>query len=307
VEVDATAPAGTATVRSYALYVGNNQDGGSIFFDDLNLYQPSTTTTNTVATAPGVQIAWPTSPPTNGIDYQLQSIPSLVFSNPPAVNVCSNGGFEGGAAPWITFNGAAAVTSNAVNPVRTGSGSMKLATVASVPGCFQNTATLATAVVTPGQVWSLQGYGYNSSTTPMHSAATRALLKIVWDDSTGAAIAPVSSDPNLIGSLDAPPNYGIVSSPQMTGASPQNTWTFLVCQGTAPSNAVSVSMFCLLVPSGNGGQTETAFFDDLSFFQPVGFNGWVNFGPLWLGNGQSNQTVDAFGTNATKFYRMTTP
>jgi hypothetical protein len=307
-EVDATAPAGTVAVRTYLLYVGDNQDAGSIFFDDVNLYQPSgASTPQSVTAEPAVQISWPTSPMSNGINYQIQSVSNLVITVPPIVNVASNGGFEDVVAPWTVFNGGARVSSN-TSPVRTGNGSMRLASTGVVPGCFQNTASLTPAVpITPGQVWSLTGYGYNWSSLPMHSTTTRALIKIVWNNAGGTAIPPVSNDPYLIGALDAAPNYGIVSTPQMTGASLPDTWTFLQAQGTAPANAASASIFCLLVPNNNMAQIEAAFFDDLSFYQPTAlFSGWLNLGPLWLGNGHTNQVFQPIDGNKQKFYRVTT-
>jgi hypothetical protein len=289
--------------------VGDNQDFGSIFFDDVNLYQPSgASTPQSVTAEPAVQISWPTSPLSNGISYQIQSVSNLQFTIPPIDNVASNGGFEiNPVTPWVPFNGGTRVTSN-TSPVRTGTASMRLASTGVVPGCFQNTASLTPAVpVTPGQVWSLTGYGYNWSTLPMHSSTTRALLKIVWNDAGGATLPPVSDDPNQIGSLDTPPFYGIVSTPQMTGASPPDTWTFLQAQGTAPPTAASAAIYCLLVPLDNGGQIEAAFFDDVSFYQPTDlFSGWLNLGPLWLGNGHTNQVFQPIDGNKQKFYRVTT-
>ena len=94
-EVDATAPAGTVTVLVYVLAVGQNGDrGATSFFDDLNLYQPSSSSTASISsTAPAMQISWPTSSKTNETDYQVQYNSSLIFSNPTVANVISNGGF----------------------------------------------------------------------------------------------------------------------------------------------------------------------------------------------------------------------
>jgi hypothetical protein len=205
------------------------------------------------------------------------------------------------------FNGAGLVSSN-TSPVHSGAGSMKLAGASGgVPGCFQNTASLTPAVpVTAGQVWNLQGYAYVWSAAPIHNANTRSQLKIVWDDASGNALAAVNPDTNLIGTIDFAPNAGIVSSPQISSSSPQNTWIFLQAQGTAPPSAASASIFCLL-EAGAGAPTETCFYDDIVFSQGQAIGGWVNFGPLWLGNGLTNQTVDAIGTNKARFYRMTTP
>jgi hypothetical protein len=299
-EVDATAPAGTAAVRTYVLYVGNIQDVGSIFYDDLNLYQPGPTpTTGSVTTQPAVQISWPTSSPTNGIDYQIQTTPDLVFTNLPAVNVVTNSSFETNAVPWAAFNGAG---QTAAAVARTGTGCMRINDAAStVGGCDQ-----IYSGITPGQVWDLQGYGYNWSLHPMNQPSTRGLLKIVWLNSSGATLAAVNGDTNLIGTIDSPPFAGVVSAIQMSSASPQNTWTLLEARATAPPGASQLQVFCLLVPQASP-TTETCLFDDVIAFQPVSFNGWANLGPLWLGNSHTNQVYDLIGTNKTKFYRVITP
>ncbi len=82
-EVDATAPAGTATVRVYIMTVGDSLDGGNIYFDDLNLYTTAgSLTTGSVATQSAVQVSWPTSSRNNRIDYQVQSTKSLGLHEP---------------------------------------------------------------------------------------------------------------------------------------------------------------------------------------------------------------------------------
>jgi hypothetical protein len=171
-EVDATAPAGTVTVRCYFMYISDSLDGGNAFFDDVGLYNPTSSSTASVATQPAVQVSWPTSSRTNGIDYQVQSTKSLVFSNAPVVSVLTNGGFETNAAPWTAFNGGGRSTVFA----RTGAGSMRLSGGSNaVPGCFQ-----IVGPASPGQVWDLQGYGYSSSTPGqgITNAGTRALIKL---------------------------------------------------------------------------------------------------------------------------------
>src|SRR5579862_1397563 len=109
-EVDGVAPASTATVRCYLMQISDSLDSGSIFFDDVSLYTPSTSNTASVTTSAGVQVSWPTSARSNGVSYQVQSTKSLVFSNAPIVSVLTNGGFETNAAPWTTFNNAARST-----------------------------------------------------------------------------------------------------------------------------------------------------------------------------------------------------
>ena len=54
-EIDATAPANTAHVRTYVLYVGDSAGIGSAFFDDLNLYNPlgGSNASTTVTVSPG--------------------------------------------------------------------------------------------------------------------------------------------------------------------------------------------------------------------------------------------------------------
>jgi hypothetical protein len=300
-QVDATAPAGTALVRTYILYVGDSQDGGNYYFDDLNLYKPGVGfTTGSVTAQPAVQVSWPTSTPTNQTDYQIQATTSLVFSNPPVVNVLTNGSFETNATPWFVFNGAGQTT-NA--PARTGTGVMKLVQnhTTSVAGCYQIYSGIA-----PGSVWDLQGYGYNWSAQPMFQATTRGLIKIVWLNNSGSAVAAVNGDTNLLGTVDFAPNAGVVSAVQMSSASPQNVWTFLEARATAPTNATQVQVFCLLVPTTTT-TTETCLFDDLTLAQSVAAVGWQDFGPLWLGTSLTNQVFDLISANSNKFYRVTTP
>jgi hypothetical protein len=177
------------------------------------------------------------------------------------------------------------------------------ASTGTVPVAYQ-----AFSGITPGSVWDLQGYGYNWSSLPMHLAGTRALLKIVWLNSSGVTINPVpaNQDTNLVGSVETGQYGGVVSQIEMSGASPQNAWTFMESRATCPAGATQIQAFCILV-TGSSGPTETVYFDDVIAFQPVGFAGWANLGPVWLGNSNTNQVVDLIGTNATKFYRIITP
>ena len=133
----------------------------------------------------------------------------------------------------------------------------------------------------------------------MHLAGTRALLKIVWLNSSGVTINPVpaNQDTNLVGSVETGQYGGVVSQIEMSGASPQNAWTFMESRATCPAGATQIQAFCILV-TGSSGPTETVYFDDVIAFQPVGFAGWANLGPVWLGNSNTNQVVDLIGTTA---------
>ncbi len=297
-----TAPAGTVTVLVYVLAVGQNGDLGDFFFDDLNLYQPSSSSTASVSsTKPAVQISWPTSSKTNEGDYQVQFNSSLVFSNPAVVNVITNSSFETNGLAWILQAGS---TYSSLVPGHTGTNTLRQITASTglVPVAYQSEGIPASSV------WDLQGYAYNWSSAPIHQAGTRALLKIVWLNSSGASLqcVPSSQDTNLLGSIETGSYPGITSEIELSGTSPQNVWTFLEARGTAPAGATQIQSFCILV-TGASGPTETVFFDDVIAFQPVGFFGWQNLGPLWLANGYTNQVYDVMGTNATKFYRIITP
>ena len=189
-------------------------------------------------------------------------------------------------------------------PAHTGTNTLKEVTASTglVPVTYQSEG------LTPGSVWDLTGYAYNWSGAPIHQAGTRALLKIVWQDSNGASLqcVPQAQDTNLIGSIETGSYPGITSAIELSGISPQNVWTLLESRGTAPAAAAQIQSFCILV-TGASGPTETVFFDDISTFQPIGFFGWKDLGPLWLANGHTNQVYDVMGTNATKFYRVITP
>ena len=309
-EVDATnAPAGTATVRVYVLHVGRAGDLGSVWWDDLTLYQPigsssATTSTNQAA----VQVYWHAAPPTNGVLYQVQSIGNLVFTNVPAVNMLTNGGFEANAVSnaadtaavsgWMVFpSGGTITTSSSPNPTHTGIGAMKMsASGTQVPVAEQ------IFPASPGQVWDFQGYLLQTNSTQLNGAAL-ALLKIVWQDAANNTLQPVPGDTNLVGTAVTGTFAGIESA-HVTPGSPVNTWVFGEARGTAPSNTTQVQVLPILVANGGSG---TIRFDDLSAFQPVSTFGWANFGPVVPGNGRTNQVFDPIRSNSQKFYRVFTP
>jgi hypothetical protein len=303
-EVDATAPAGTATVRVYVMTVGDSLDTGNIYFDDLNLYTTTgSLTTSTVTNQAAVQVSWPTSSRTNRIDYQVQSTKSLVFSNAPIISVLTNGSFESAAlAPWQNFVGT--FISKAV--ARSGTQSVVQAEGGTTVAVLGQTVGPAS----PGQVWDLQGYGYSSSSNGITSAGGRAVIKFAWLNASNAFITPIGgSDTNQIGTDDSPPNAGIVATPQMTSASPQNLWTFMEARGTAPAGTASIQVFCLLIPN-HPAVSDTIYFDDLTLAlvtTNTPSQGYSTIGPVWIGNSHTNQIFDTIGASTNKFYRITTP
>jgi len=319
-EVDATAPANTAHVRTYVLYVGDSAGVGSAYFDDLNLYNPvgGSNTSTAVTVTPAVQVSWPTSASITNqtINYQIQSTTNLVFTNLPPVNVLSNGGFEIGAVSnaadsgvvsgWALQGGGSKLLSCAPKPTHSGIGAIRLNdTTTAVPVVDQGGPfSAAPHAVVGGQIWDLQGYGYNSGypgDTQLGGSAF-ALLKIVWNDVNGTALQPVGNDPALIGSAVTGGNPGIESL-HMTAATPVNTWTFLEARDTAPTNAAFAVVFMIEVGISPGG---TVRFDDLTFAQPTTTFGWANLGPVWPGTGATNNISDLINTNKQNFYRVTT-
>ncbi len=226
----------------------------------------------------------------------------MVFTNPPINSVLTNGGFEATAlAPWSDFVG----TFISKNFAHSGTQSVVQAEGGTTVAVLGQTIGPASA----GQVWDLQGYGYNSSASGITSAGGRAVIKFAWLDSNSAFITPIGgSDTNQIGSDDSPPNAGIVSFPQMTSASPQDAWTFLEARGTAPAGTVQIQVFCLLIPN-HPAVSDTIYFDDLTLAQVTTntpSQGYSAVGPLWIGNSHTNQIFDPIAT-ANKFYRIITP
>jgi len=333
-EVDGTnAPAGTATVRTYVLYVGGTNDSGNAYYDDLTLYQPSGAAPSTIAPSVqlSVQVSWPNSPLNEGdADYQIQSVTNLVFP-PPQMNtnnVLVNPGFEVGAVSNDTVcpdylavtgwtvggnGGHAVVTSGGPNfpdglclPAHSGIAALSETANENPPVVYQPAVVAPNygQPASPGQIWQYTAYGYVCETdcgvTP--SADMRGLLKIVWNDSTGAAIQPVEGDTNLVGSLDTGMFPGITSSPQLSG-SQVDTYIPMEAQATAPPGTVGVVFYNIDV--GAAGQV---LFDDEVALQVTNSvtTGWQNIGPLWAKSAVTNQITDPIGTKQ-KFYRVTTP
>ncbi len=305
-------------MRTYVLYVGDNADTGSAFFDDLNLFNPAggSNASSAVTISPAVQVSWPTSASITNltVDYQIQSTTNLVFTNAPAINVISNGGFEIGAvsnagnnatiAGWAPQGGGTKNISSFPNPTHSGIGALRMTDSGStVPVVDQGGPfNVVPHPVTPGQVWDFQGYGYNSSADLPLSAGAFGVLKIVWNDAIGNNLQPLGTDPALIGTAVMGGNPGIEST-HITAATTLNTWTFMEARGTAPSNAAFAVVFEIEVSSPNCAVR----FDDLSLAQPTTTFGWANLGPTFPGTGATNMLSDLINTNRQNFYRVTTP
>ena len=317
-EIDATAPANTAHVRTYVLYVGDSADHGSAFFDDLNLFNPvgGSNTSTTVTVSPAVQISWPTSASITNqtINYQIQSTTNLVFTNFPSVNVVSNGGFEIGAvisnanngalSGWSNGNQGSKTISSYPNPTHSGIGALRLLdTTTAVPVVFQGGPSSANPIpVIPGNIWDLQGYGYiSSSDSPLVGGF--GLIKLTWNDASGNLVQPVAGDPALIGTAVIGGANGGIESLHMTSASTVNQWTFLEARGTVPSGAAYAVIFEILVGQSGGGAMR---FDDVTFAKPTTTFGWANLGPTFPGTGNTNNLSDLINTNKQNFYRVTT-
>jgi hypothetical protein len=164
-------------------------------------------------------------------------------------NVLVNPGFETGvsagapdsygASGWIAFGNV--FNTAAPNPLpagpRSGVGALKqFGTFPGVSGAFQ------TFTASPGQTWSLSGFGLSASTDPMQ-AENFALLKISFQDAGNNELAGFESA-------------------HITITSPLDQWLALSAMGTAPAGTHHVNLFALFVqPNFNGG---AAFFDDLS-------------------------------------------
>lgn len=315
-EVDATAPANVQTVRAQVAHVGHDTDTGSMWWDDVTLYQVTSSNANSVVTQAAVQVSWPTSTPTNAVRYQIQSTPSLIFTNTPAVNLLTNAGFEANAVSnaadtgtvggWNLANGGTKATSSAPKPTHSGLGALRMSdTSTAVPVAWQGSPTSINIIpATPGQVWDETGFGYVwSSDSPLNPLCNNGgLLKIVFLDSTGATLQPLGSDTNLIGTAVTGQFAGIESA-HITGASPQNSWIPMEARATAPPNTAYVQAFCILVGNNGGGAIR---FDDIAMTSGATHNGWNNLGPIYPGTGNTNTIFDTM-TGTSKFYRVTTP
>ena len=321
VEVDGTAPAGTTTVRAQIAHVGQVNQSGSIFWDDLNVYQPTGVfTPGAVTVAPAVQVSWPTSSPSNSVHYLVQTHTNLVEGNLPPQNLPNpllNASFDASAVTnaantgtlpnWTTANGGSKQVSSYPFPTHSGAGALRLFdSTTAVPVVFQGNMGSANPIATvPGQVWDFSGFAYVSSTDqPIpFGNSTFGLLKFIWQNAAGTLLQPVNPDTNAIGTIVTGGNAGIESA-HVTFSTPRDSWHFLECRATAPPNAAFVQVLEILVGFSPGGAVR---FDDVDLTTNLVSHAWKDFGPIIPGDGNTNTTFDPIGTNATKFYRIITP
>jgi hypothetical protein len=321
IEVDAVAPVNTATVRAQVAHVGQGAlDKGSVYWDDVNLYQPTgVLTPNAVAIQPAVQIAWPTSTPTNGIHYQIQTHTNLVEGNLPPQNppnALINASFDANAVTnaadnntipsWTAANGGQKQISSFPHPTHSGGGALRLFdSTTAVPVVFQgNTGGPNPVSVTPGQVWDLSGWAYVSSADqPIPNGNTTfGLIKIVWQNAGGTLVQPMTTDTNAIGTIVTGTSGG-VESPHITAGSPRDSWLFIEARATAPATAAFIQPTVIVVGFAPGGAVR---FDDIDLTTNLVGHAWKNFGPVIPGDGNTNTTFDTI-KDPNRFYRVITP
>ncbi len=324
IEVDGTAPTGTTTVRAQVAHVGQAGQSGSVWWDDLNLYQPTgVTNINAVTVQPAVQVSWPTQPPTNSVHYLIQTHTNLVEGNLSPQNLPNfllNSGFEASAVSnaadgpnnvipaWSIGNGGQKQVSSYPHPTHSGIGALRLFdSTTAVPVVFQgqgNVGSTNPVPVTPGQVWDFSGYAYvSSSDQPIPNGnGTFGLLKFIWQNASFTLLQPVNPDTNAIGGIVTGGNAGIESA-HITYSSPRDSWRFLEARATAPPNAAFVQVLEIVVGFSPGGAVR---FDDVDLTTNLASHAWKNFGPVIPGDGHTNQTFDPI-TLSNKFYRVTTP
>lgn len=183
----------------------------------------------------------------------------VVIAWPAAANVLTNPGFEAdavsGAAPvagatgWDIPAGGGSTTSDPMDPVHSGIGSLQLVAGGGfgVPVAFQAFSA------SPGDEWDLQGYMLTQDALPAN--ATFGLLKIVFSDGASDLVPDSAS----VGQINSGANPGVESLPFLNSDSPTDTWVFTQARGVAPAGTTEVSLFAILVDES----AATAYFDDL--------------------------------------------
>lgn len=312
-EVDGTAPAGTVNVRAQVAHVGYAANAGSVYYDDVTLYQPSSgsPTLTAFTSQPAVQVAWPTTAPTSNstVDVQLQTIGNLMQGLPiiPATtsNLLLNPSFEPGIAgapnatpndepgctntaetacggwlgwnnwtsPWSFFYTQKITTKDGVQCAKTYSGPNG--------GVYQSVAA------TPGEEFKATAWFVNSSTDPMAGAETADLRLIFHDAANGGGDTLQTT----------------VSSSVVSTSTTHDVWTQLSVSAFAPAGTVSVTLMGFFQDPGNAG--GAMFMDDASLIGTT-YGNWQDIGPIYPGTGTTNTLVDLVSTNASKFYRVTT-
>ena len=194
-------------------------------------------------------------------------------------NLLENAGFESGVDSWTT---GATVTA-AAEPVRSGSGSLKLDGTGgnfSVPEAFQ------VLPAEPGQVFRATGYLLTPEALPQD--ATFGLLKIVFSDGT-QDLPPVNDD-YLVGVINNT-FPGVESQPFLNADAAANEWVYTAAQGTAPVGTTEVKIFVLNVNQSGA----VMYADDLEVLELTnllanpgfesGVDNWITF------NGAAAATV----------------
>ncbi len=312
-EVDGTAPAGTVNVRAQVSHVGYAANAGSVYWDDLTVYQPSSSspTINAVTAQTAVQVSWPTTAPTSNstINAQIQSIGNMLLAAPvrpqATTNLLKNPSFEPGidgspnaasadlsmSTPTVTTNGPwlgwcnwAGSPWSAFYTQRTSAedGVQLAKTYGGInAGVYQSVAA------TPGEIFSATAWFENLGSDAMQGVET-ADLRLIFHDATNGTGNTLAT---------------IVSPTVVSTATTHNVWQQLAVSAIAPSNTVSVTLMGFFNnPNNNGG---SMFMDNASLVGTT-YGNWQNVGPLYPGNGTTNTLVDLVGTNATKFYRVIT-
>lgn len=309
-EVDATAPAGTATVRAQVSHIGYSANPGSVYWDDLNLY-PTTGTSNVIAaiTQPAVQVSWPTTPPTsNGtVNVQIQKIGDLLLGaqSRPSSNLMLNPSFEPGidgspnaasgdmfmSTPTVTTNGPWLGWNNWAGPVYSAYYTQRIAPEDGVQ-CAKtysgpNGGVYQSVAATVGESFQATAWFENSSSDPMQGAET-ADLRLIFHDAANGNGNTLST---------------VVSASVVSTATTHDVWQQLSVTAVAPSNTVSVTLMGFFNNPGYAG--GSMFMDNAGLIgTPAG--GWQNLGPVYPGNGTTNQIYDTISTNKAQFYRVTT-
>ena len=182
----------------------------------------------------------------------LLVVSGLLSQGAAAQNVLVNPGFETGTAPgnpdaygapgWNVFGNVYNVSTPEPAPSGPHSGNGALKEFGTFTGNYGVSGAFQSFSTTVGTMWSLSGFGLNSSSDPMQTG-NYALLKISFQDASNNELLGIES------------NY-------ITLTSALDQWQALSASGTAPAGTDHVDFFALFVqPLYAGG---SAFFDDIS-------------------------------------------
>ena len=167
---------------------------------------------------------------------------AIPLANPGFEDVDASGGDVFGAPGWTDFGGGTFTT--AAIAARTGTNSFK---VFGTSGAFQSFAATA------GDVFTMSGFGKNSSTDPILNSS-RILLQIAFFDAFGNPAGTAAGG-------NPAPGFNLFDSNDLTATTPQDIWTEMGV-GTAPApDNTAEARFIVLGLLGSGG---AGFFDDVS-------------------------------------------